>query len=250
MPEFYSRTSERIAEVSLSVSDISTRIGALDQHKAPGDDGVHPLVLKACHAEMAIPLAIIFFKSLQEGSIPSKWRVANVTPLHKKGSRLDPANYRPVSLTSISCKILERIIRDTVLDHLYKNDLIAKQQHGFVRNKACVTNLLETMDTITNSLAYKKWIDIIFLDFAKAFDKVPHRRLIHKLEANEISGNILKWIVNFLANRKQRVVLGEHMSDWESVTSGFSQGSVLGPILFVIYINDMPSAIQHFPCNL
>ncbi len=118
IPELNSRTSQRIEEVSLNVADISTRLGLLDQHKAPGDDGVHPLVLKACHAEMAIPLSIIFFKSLQEGSILCKWRVANVTPLHKKGTRLDPANYRPVSLTSIPCKILERIIRDTVLDHL------------------------------------------------------------------------------------------------------------------------------------
>jgi len=96
------------------------------------------------------------------------------------------------------------------MEHLYDNNLVAEQQHGFVRKKACVTNLLETIDSITSSLAYKKWIDVIFLDFAKAFDKVPHRRLILKLEAYGIRGELLKWVTDFLRDRKQRVVMGNH----------------------------------------
>jgi hypothetical protein len=136
------------------------------------------------------------------------------------------------------------------LDHLYSNDLVSVHQHGFVRKKACVTNLLESLDSISCSLAYKKWVDVILLDFAKAFDKVPHKRLVHKLEAYGITGCLLEWVKDFLRARKQRVVLGNHLSEWEHVASGVPQGSVLGPLLFVIYTNDLPESVKFFPCKL
>ena len=113
------------------------------------------------------------------------------------------------------------------MDHLVKNELISKQQHGFVNSKACVTNLLESSDFLTNSLARKRWVDLLFLDFEKAFDKVPHRRLLQKIEAYGVSGRILRWIGAFLNKRRQRVVLGEAFSDWENVSSGVPQGSVI-----------------------
>jgi hypothetical protein len=250
LPDFEQRTSACISSATLCVNDISKRISQLDHHKAPGVDGIHPRVLKACHSAMAVPLAKIFYSSLHESRIPDKWRVANVTPLHKKGSRLDPANYRPVSLTSIPCKILERVVRDAIMDHLYAHKLISPQQHGFVRNKACVTNLLETIDELTSSLALKSWVDVIFLDFAKAFDKVPHRRLVQKLEAYGIRGELLAWIADFLTNRQQRVVMGSNVSEWEAITSGVPQGSVLGPLLFIVFINDMPEVVKNFKCKL
>jgi hypothetical protein len=160
-----------VSSASICIAVKSKRLEQLDPHKALGAEGIHPQVLKAYHETIAVPLVLIFYKSLQEGEISDKWIDANVTPLHKKSSRLDPANYRPVSLTSIPCKILERqSIRDTVMDHLYKNNLNAKQQHGFVRNKACVKNLFETIDQVASTLAYRQLVDVIFLDFAKAFD--------------------------------------------------------------------------------
>ena len=202
MPDFQARTIRLISDATLDVTDISKRLGKLDQYKVPGADAVHPWVLKSFADAFAIPLAKIYFRSIQEGKIPHVWRLANVTPLHKKGSWLDQANYRPASLTSVPCKVLEGIIRDALTDHLYAQDeaLIAEQQHGFVRNKACVTNLLESADLISSSLAYKKWIDVILLDFAKAFDKVPHKRLALKLQAYDISGNLFNWICDFLSN--------------------------------------------------
>src|SRR5450755_4188078 len=124
-----------------------------------GGDEIHPHMLKKCANSMCSPLYLIFLKSLQEGKVPDAWKDANVSPLFKKGSKVDPANYRPVSLTSVTCKILESIIRDQLMNYLVTNDLLAKEQHGFVNKKACVTNLLETKDFATRALALKHAID-------------------------------------------------------------------------------------------
>ncbi|MCA9388033.1 MAG: reverse transcriptase family protein, partial [Candidatus Andersenbacteria bacterium] len=151
--------------------------------------------------------------------------------------------------TSVVCRAMESIIRDNLMYHLVSNNLISDKQHGFVPRRACVTNLLETVDFTTNNLHKKTPTDIIFLDFSKAFDKVSHRRLLLKLEAYGIKGQILAWLSAFLSNRRQRVVLGDTASDWENVFSGVPQGSVLGPTLFIVYINDLAWNIENV-CKL
>ena len=172
----------------ITTGKVKAKIKNLKPHSAAGPDGIAPKLLLNCVDQIAPVLAMLYRKSVADGQVPEEWRQANVVPIFKKGSKMAAGNYRPVSLTCVSCKLLESILKDDIMQHLTRNKLLKNSQHGFMAGKSCTTNLLEFMEKITSEADRGKSVDIVYLDFAKAFDKVPTERLIRKLDATELEG--------------------------------------------------------------
>ena len=229
VPDRVLNTNPKIEEFSISCNGILKLLQNLKPFKAAGPDKLKPLLLKELREEIAPIKQVIFERSLQTGKLPADWCKAQVTPVFKKGTKSSAANYRPISLTCILCKVLEHIIASNVVKHLNAHDLLYDLQHGFREKRSCETQLTMLVEDLARSVSQGKQTDLILLDFSKAFDKVNHAKLLWKLHQYGIRGNALAWIRAFLGNRSQTVVLDcvefvyfEECVIWFAIACGYA----------------------------
>ena len=225
--------------------DIISAINEIKSSSSVARSEIPARIFKECKFSLCKPLRIFWEKSLESGEIPISYKKQLIIPLHKKGSKTVPENFRPVSLTPHEIKIIERVLRQFFTNHLEQNQLINTNQHGFRQNYSCSTQLLSYTNYILSSCIEGEEVDSLYLDYAKAFDKVDHGLLIKKLYYYGITEKYLNWIINFFKDRTQTVFVNNAYSHPSLVQSGVPQGSVLAPLLFLIYNNDVPNVIQN-----
>ena len=233
-----------LLDISFEPADIEDAIDELSPNSAAGPDQFPAMLLKQCKKTLSKPLYLIWKKSLKTGEIPNILKKANIVPIHKGDSRGEAKNYRPVALTSHIIKIFEKVLRNNIVSHMEENNLLNPGQHGFRAGRSCLSQLLSHVETITKILEDGDNVDVIYLDFSKAFDKVDFLVTLRKIKHLGISGNIGKWIYSFLTGRTQCVIVNGMRSDVSEVKSGVPQGSVLGPLLFLILLGDIDKSVS------
>ena len=238
----------KLKSIEIDSDKVQTRLKSLDANKAMGPDQISGWVLKNCAEELSWPICKLFEKSLEEGYVPNRWKEAQIVAIHKGGSKEVPLNYRPVSLLCILIKVLEGMIRDVWMDFLEDREILSAKQFGFRKGRSCITNLLSFYSRVTEIIDQKGgWADCVYLDLKKAFDKVSHKRLLWKVEQiGGIGGKLLKWMKSYLTDRKMKTSIRGVSSNWAYVESGVPQGSVLAPLMFLIYVNDLPDGVSSY----
>lgn len=239
------KCTESLNDINFSENDIERAIDELRYNAAAGKDGFSAVLLKNCKHSLVYPLVYFWRKCLDVGQIPAVLKQSVITPIHKGDSRSTPANYRPVALTSHIIKIFEKVLRSNIIQHFDKNNLFNNSQHGFRSGRSCLSQLLEHLDTLLSLLEDGSNVDVVYLDFSKAFDKVDFNIVLNKFKSLGIGGRIHTWLTSFLTNRLQSVIVDGVLSDPKPVLSGVPQGSVLGPLVFLVLIGDIDDDVIH-----
>ena len=248
LPQFTSNCTQNFDHFNCDEITIVKIVKGLKTKSAPGPDGFTPYFLKQIIARIAKPLCIVYQMSLNQGFVPSDWKIAHIIPAFKSGDPQLASQYRPISLTSVFSKVLEKVVRDQMVKYLIVNNILPGNQHGFMSKKSRVTNLLECLDKWSSNFDKGHQTDIIYLDYSKCFDSVCHSKLLYKLSQYGFKDSALHWVASFLTGRTQHVKVNNSLSPPQDVISGVPQGTVLGPTLFLCFTADLNSVVKY--CNL